>query len=99
MHEPNAACAATTDFGLRREAKRHAAFGNRQPYGKRCRRCALLPQSKISCFDGGRTDDGNLDLNLFIPFVQPLASGLGPPPEVAIEYTFYFPIRPGQFIL
>jgi hypothetical protein len=24
--KPNAACAATTDFGLRREAKRHAAF-------------------------------------------------------------------------
>ena len=55
--EPNAACAATSDFGLRREAKRHAAFGcNRLPYGKRCRRCApvfaalrlgkLPPQSK-----------------------------------------------------
>jgi hypothetical protein len=25
--KPNAACTATTDFGLRREAKRHAAFG------------------------------------------------------------------------
>jgi hypothetical protein len=25
--EPNAACAATMDFGLRREAKRHAAIG------------------------------------------------------------------------
>src|ERR1700690_2358888 len=54
--EPNAACAATTDFGLRREAKRHAAFGSNQSHGKRCRRCApvfaalrlgrLPPQSK-----------------------------------------------------
>jgi hypothetical protein len=53
---PNAACAATTDFGLRREAKRHAAFERNRSYGKRCRRCApvfaalrlgkLPPQSK-----------------------------------------------------
>ena len=46
-NEPNTACAATADFGLRREAKRHAAFGSNRPYGKRCRRCALPPyQSK-----------------------------------------------------
>ena len=38
--------AATTDFGLRREAKRHAAFGSNRQCGKRCRRCALPPQSK-----------------------------------------------------
>src|ERR1700690_168762 len=54
--KPNAACAASVDFGLRREAKRHAAFGCNRPYGKRCRRCApvfaalrlgrLPPQSK-----------------------------------------------------
>ena len=44
--KPNAACAATTDFGLRREAKRHAAFGSNRQQGKRCRRCALPPQSK-----------------------------------------------------
>ena len=43
---PSAACAATTDFGLRREAKRHAAFERNRPYGKRCRRCALPPQLK-----------------------------------------------------
>jgi hypothetical protein len=42
----NAACAATTDFGLRREAKRHAAFGRNRSHGKRCRRYALPPQSK-----------------------------------------------------
>jgi hypothetical protein len=45
-NKPNAACAATTDFGLRREAKRHAAFERNRPYGKRCRRCALPPQFK-----------------------------------------------------
>ena len=43
-------------FGLRREAKRHAAFGSNRQHGKRCRRCApvfaalrpgrLPPQSK-----------------------------------------------------
>jgi len=44
--KPNAACAATTDFGLRREAKRHAAVGRNRPRGKRWRRCALPPQSK-----------------------------------------------------
>ena len=38
--------AATTDFGLRREAKRHAAFGSNRQCGKRCRRYALPPQSK-----------------------------------------------------
>jgi len=43
---PSAAYAATTDFGLRREAKRHAAFGSNRQHGKRCRRCALPPQSK-----------------------------------------------------
>ena len=31
---------------MRREAKRHAAFGSRATLGKRCRRCALPPQSK-----------------------------------------------------
>ena len=55
-NKPRAADAATTDFGLRREAKRHAAFGSNRPNGKRCRRCApvfaalrrgkLPPQSK-----------------------------------------------------
>jgi hypothetical protein len=30
----------------RREVKRHAAFGSNRSYGKRCRRCALPPQSK-----------------------------------------------------
>ena len=35
-------------FGLRREAKRHAALGGCVPVQKRCRRCALPPQSKIS---------------------------------------------------
>jgi hypothetical protein len=44
--KPSAAYAATTDFGLRREAKRHAAFGSNRQHGKRCRRCALPPQSK-----------------------------------------------------
>ena len=43
---PNAADAATADFGLRREAKRHAAFGNNRSYEKRCRCCALPPQFK-----------------------------------------------------
>ena len=35
MDQPNASCAATSDFELRREAKRHAAFGlqSRLPYG------------------------------------------------------------------
>jgi hypothetical protein len=44
--EPSAACAAATGYGVRREAKRHAAFGSRATLGKRCRRCALPPQSK-----------------------------------------------------
>jgi hypothetical protein len=44
--KPNAVGAATTVFGLRREAKRHAAFGSNRQHGKRCRRCALPPQSK-----------------------------------------------------
>src|SRR5208337_4279874 len=43
---PSADCAATTNFGLRREAKRHAALGSNRPHGKRCRRYALPPQSK-----------------------------------------------------
>ena len=34
-------------FGLRREAKRHAALEARSAVEKRCRRCALPPQSKI----------------------------------------------------
>jgi hypothetical protein len=48
--------AATTDFGLRRQAERHAALGSNRQHGKRCRRCApvfaalrlgrLPPQSK-----------------------------------------------------
>jgi hypothetical protein len=44
----NTACAATADFGLRREAKRHAAFGVILSHEKRCRRFALPAQSK-SC--------------------------------------------------
>jgi hypothetical protein len=40
----NAADAVTMDFGLRREAKRHAAFGSLWSHGKRCRRFALPPQ-------------------------------------------------------
>jgi peptidoglycan LD-endopeptidase LytH len=44
----SATAAATGGFGLRREAKRHAAFGNLWSCGKRCRRCALPPQSKFS---------------------------------------------------
>ncbi len=43
---PTRPLAATTVFGLRREAKRHAALGSIRPYEKRCRRCALPPQSK-----------------------------------------------------
>jgi hypothetical protein len=42
---PSAACAAPTGFGLRREAKRHAALGTRRALGKRCRRSALPPHS------------------------------------------------------
>jgi hypothetical protein len=38
--------AATTVFGVRREGQRHAAFGSQSPQKKRCRRCALPPQSK-----------------------------------------------------
>jgi hypothetical protein len=34
-------------FGLRREAKRHAALEALSAVEKRCRRCALPPQSKI----------------------------------------------------
>jgi hypothetical protein len=34
-------------FGVRREAKRHAAFTSLASVSKRCRRCALPPQSKI----------------------------------------------------
>jgi hypothetical protein len=34
-------------FGLRREAKRHAALETLSAVEKRCRRCALPPQSKI----------------------------------------------------
>jgi hypothetical protein len=44
--EPSAAYGRNHSFGLQREAKRHAAFGSNRPYGKRCRRCALPPQSK-----------------------------------------------------
>jgi hypothetical protein len=40
------AFAATTILGLRREGQRHAAFGSQSPHKKRCRRCALPPQSK-----------------------------------------------------
>jgi hypothetical protein len=47
-NKPSAAYAATTDFGLRREAKRHAAFGSNRQYGKRCRRC---PPSAV-CYGG-----------------------------------------------
>jgi len=46
--EPNAACAATTDFGLRRESRRAGATPLLAAIGstvKRCRRCALSPQS------------------------------------------------------
>ena len=40
-------------FGLRREAKRHAALEALSPAEKRCRRCALPPQSKIiTVFEG-----------------------------------------------
>ena len=39
-------CERTNYFGLRREAKRHAAFGHRRMHEKRCRRCALPPHSK-----------------------------------------------------
>ena len=42
----SAACAAATGFGVRREAKRHAAFGSRTTLEKRCRRCALPPHSR-----------------------------------------------------
>ena len=42
-----AADAATKLFGLRREAKRHAAFTAWVGVPKRCRRCALPPHSKI----------------------------------------------------
>src|ERR1039458_8825037 len=34
-------------FGVRREAKRHAAFSALVGVPKRCRRCALPPHSKI----------------------------------------------------
>jgi hypothetical protein len=37
-----------TAFGLRREAKRHAALAEMRMKGRRCRRCALPPQSKFS---------------------------------------------------
>src|SRR5207247_740585 len=37
----------TAAFGLRREAKRHAAFGPRPSLEKRSRRFALPPQSKF----------------------------------------------------
>src|ERR1017187_3716604 len=48
--EHSAACAAATGFGVRREAKRHAAFGRRTTLEKRgrhrtpnlCRPCAKL---------------------------------------------------------
>jgi hypothetical protein len=39
--------AATKLFGVRREAKRHAALEALSAVEKRCRRCALPPQSKI----------------------------------------------------
>ena len=34
-------------FGVRREAKRHVALAGLPALEKRCRRCALPPQSKI----------------------------------------------------
>ena len=46
-------------FGLRREAKRHAALEAVSAAEKRCRRCALPPQSKIfpAREDSGRSQD------------------------------------------
>src|ERR1017187_5727938 len=47
-------------FGLRREAKRHAALEVLSAVEKRCRRCALPPQSKflsISQRDHRRSQD------------------------------------------
>jgi hypothetical protein len=40
-------------FGLRREAKRHAALAPRSAIEERFRRCALSPQSKIFSARGG----------------------------------------------
>lgn len=51
--EPDRDEAGASDFGLRREAKRHAAleFGTvTASKKKRCRRCALPPHSKIFGF-------------------------------------------------
>ena len=41
-------------FGLRREAERHAALELHAASRKRCRRFALLPQSKIIAADRDR---------------------------------------------
>src|ERR1035437_1221573 len=48
----SAADAVGTRFGVRREAKRHAALGSTRGFGKRCRRSALPPQS-IALPSGG----------------------------------------------
>jgi hypothetical protein len=45
--KPQRGEAATNLFGLRREAKRHAALEALSAVEKQCRRCALPPQSKI----------------------------------------------------
>jgi hypothetical protein len=45
--ELGAVDAATKIFGLRQEAKRHAAFAALVDIPKRCRRCAMPPHSKI----------------------------------------------------
>ena len=43
-------------FGLRREAKRHAALKVPSTIEKRCRRCALPSQSKVAAFSEILTD-------------------------------------------
>jgi hypothetical protein len=73
--KPNAACTATTDFGLRREAKRHAAFGcnrrtesgvaatlcHRSP--NLCRPCAKLQDWITDIYS-----TPNAQLSTFIPY-------------------------------
>jgi len=46
IHSTQRNLTATRTFGVRREAKHHAALAGRLAVEKRCRRCALPPQSK-----------------------------------------------------
>ena len=61
-------------FGLRREAKRHAALETLPAVGKRCRRFALPPQSKI--FAILVTETGQRDLMADIPIEADEIEGL-----------------------